>query len=280
MKTKTYFLYCFLVVFSVSVFAAKQKKIVILHTNDTHSQVEPSESNNMGGFARRMGEIDKIRSEEANVLLFDAGDFSQGSPYFNFFNGRIETQAMKMMRYDAVTLGNHEFDNGMDTLAAVLKLVDLPIVNSNYGFENTPIAPFVKPYLILHRGGLKIGVFGIGVNLRGLAFQKNYAGLELRDPLKAATQTSDFLKNEQKCDLVICLSHLGTSAEDSSPTDYDLVAASRNIDVVIGGHSHKILENVTANNAAGKPVIIAQMGKSGLNLGRIDLMFEKQKAVK
>ena len=184
---------------------------------------------------------------------------------------------MKMMRYDAVTLGNHEFDNGLDTLAAVLKLVDLPIVNSNYGLENTPIAPFVKPYLILHRGGLKIGVFGIGVNLRGLAFQKNYAGLELRDPLKAATQTSDFLKNEQKCDLVICLSHLGTSAEDSSPTDYDLVAATRNIDVVIGGHSHKILENVTATNAAGKPVIIAQMGKSGLNMGRIDLMFEKQK---
>ena len=280
MKTKTYFLYCFLVVFSVSVFAAKQKKIVILHTNDTHSQVEPSESNNMGGFARRMGEIDKIRSEEANVLLLDAGDFSQGSPYFNFFNGRIETRAMKMMRYDAVTLGNHEFDNGLDTLAAVLKLVDLPIVNSNYGLENTPIAPFVKPYLILHRGGLKIGVFGIGVNLKGLAFQKNYAGLELRDPLAAAAQTSDFLKNEQKCDLVICLSHLGTSAEDSSPTDYDLVAASRNIDVVIGGHSHKILENVTANNAAGKPVIIAQMGKSGLNLGRIDLMYEKQKAVK
>ena len=280
MRTKTYFLCCFLVVFSVSVFAAKQTKIVILHTNDTHSQVEPSESNNMGGFARRMGEIDKIRSEEANVLLLDAGDFSQGSPYFNFFNGRIETQAMKMMRYDAVTLGNHEFDNGMDTLAAVLKLVDLPIVNSNYGLENTPIAPFVKPYLILHRGGLKIGVFGIGVNLKGLAFQKNYAGLELRDPLKAATHTSDFLKNEQKCDLVICLSHLGTSAEDSSPTDYDLVAATRNIDIVIGGHSHKILENVTANNAAGKPVIIAQMGKSGLNLGRIDLMYEKQKAVK
>ena len=148
MKTKTYFLYCFLVVFSVSVFAAKQTKIVILHTNDTHSQVEPSESNNMGGYARRMGEIDKIRSEESNVLLLDAGDFSQGSPYFNFFNGRIETQAMKMMHYDAVTLGNHEFDNGMDTLAAVLKLVDLPIVNSNYGLENTPIAPFVKPYLI------------------------------------------------------------------------------------------------------------------------------------
>ena len=277
MRTKTYFLCCFLVVFSVSVFAAKQTKIVILHTNDTHSQVEPSESNNMGGYARRMGEIDKIRSEEANVLLLDAGDFSQGSPYFNFFNGRIETRAMKMMRYDAVTLGNHEFDNGLDTLAAVLKLVDLPIVNSNYGLENTPIAPFVKPYLILHRGGLKIGVFGIGVNLKGLAFQKNYAGLELRDPLKAAAQTSDFLKNEQKCDLVICLSHLGTSAEDRSPTDYDLVAATRNIDVVIGGHSHKILENVTATNAAGKPVIIAQMGKSGLNMGRIDLMFEKQK---
>lgn len=277
MRTKTMLFCFFLIAFSVSALAAKQTKIVILHTNDTHSQVEPSESNNMGGYARRMGVIDKIRSEEANVLLVDAGDFSQGSPYFNFFNGRIETTAMKMMRYDAVTLGNHEFDNGLDTLAAVLKLVDLPLVNANYGFENTPIAPFVKPYLILHRGGLKIGIFGIGVNLNGLAFQKNYTGVVLNEPIAAAVETSDYLKNILKCDLIICLSHLGTSAEDSSPTDYNLVAASRNIDVVIGGHSHKILENVTAMNAAGKPVIIGQMGKSGLNLGRIEINFEKQK---
>ncbi|MBP1663263.1 MAG: metallophosphoesterase [Bacteroidetes bacterium] len=264
------------VLLSVSSFAAKPVRLVILHTNDTHSQVEPSESNNMGGYARRMGVINKIRSEEPNVLLVDAGDFSQGSPYFNFFNGRIETKALEMMGYDALTLGNHEFDNGLDTLAAVLKLVKLPVVNANYDLKNTPIAPFVKPYIIVRKGGLKIGIFGVGVNLNGLAFQKNFAGLILNDPLKTASETSNYLKNSLKCDLVICLSHLGTSSEDSSPTDYDLVAASRNINVVVGGHSHKILENVTAENASGRKVLITQMGKSGLNLGRIDLTFEKK----
>ncbi len=276
MKSKIFFFCFILITFSMSVNAGKQTKIVILHTNDTHSQVEPAESNNMGGYARRMGEINKIRSEEPNVLLVDAGDFSQGSPYFNFFNGRIETKALEMMGYDALTLGNHEFDNGLDTLASVLKLVKLPIVNANYDLKNTPIAPFVKPFIIVRKGGLKIGILGIGVNLRGLAYQKNFAGLILNDPIRTAAETSDYLKHNLKCDLVICLSHLGTSYEDSSPTDYDLVAASRSIDVVVGGHSHKILENVTAENVSGRKILITQMGKSGLNLGRIDLTFEKK----
>lgn len=274
MKTKLFFILMFAV--SLTVYAGKTTKIVILHTNDTHSQVEPLESSNMGGYARRLGVINKIRSEEKNVLLFDAGDFLQGTPYFNFYGGRVEAKALEMMKYDAVTFGNHEFDNGMDSLAAVLRTVDLPIVNSSYDFRSTPLNPFVKPYKIINRGGLKIGVFGIGVNLKGLAFQKNFAGLVLNDPIKSALIMSDYLKKTLKCDVVVCLSHLGVSSLDSSPTDYELAGASRNIDVIIGGHSHKILVNETAKNADGKSVIIAQMGKSGLNLGRIDLTFEKQ----
>lgn len=274
MRTK--FITIFLILFTISVFGAKPTKIVILHTNDTHSQVEPIESSDAGGYARRLGVINKIRSEEKNVLLFDAGDFLQGTPYFNFYNGAVEIKAMKMMGYDAVTFGNHEFDNGMDSLVKVLKNADFPIVNANYGFFNTPLRTLVKPYKVIKKGGLRIGVFGIGVNLNGLAFQKNFEGVQLFDPLATALSTSDFLKNKLQCDLVVCLSHLGVSKLDAAPTDYDLAAASQHIDVIIGGHSHKLLVNETAENRDGKKVIIAQMGKSGMNLGRIDLTFEKK----
>lgn len=273
---KTNLIVFLMICFSVSLYAEKETKLVILHTNDTHSQVEPTENSDMGGYARRLGVINKIRSEEKNVLLLDAGDFWQGTPYFNFLGGRVEVRALQMMGYDAVTLGNHEFDNGMDSLAVVLKEVKLPIVNANYDFANTPLKPYVKPYKIINKGGLKIGVFGLGVNLHGLAFQKNFEGLVLNNPVKAALETSDFLKNKLKCDLVVCLSHLGVSSLDSSPTDYDVIAASSYIDVLIGGHSHVLKVNETAQNAVGKSVVIAQMGKSGLNLGRIDLVFQKK----
>ena len=256
-------------------------KLTILHTNDQHSRIEPFDSSysrnpNQGGFARRAALIQKIRGEEKNVLLLDSGDTFQGTPYFNFYGGRVEAKALEMMGYDAVTFGNHEFDNGMDSLALVLREVHLPVVNANYDFQQTPLMPFIQPYKIIRKGGLKIGVFGIGVNLKGLAFQKNFAGLMLKEPIESALQTSDYLRNSLKCDLVICLSHLGVSSLDSKPTDYDLAAVSRNIDVIIGGHSHKMLVNETAVNAGGKSVIIAQMGKSGQNLGRIDLTLEKK----
>lgn len=266
----------FLITFSFSTFGGKTTKIVILHTNDTHSQVEPIESSDMGGYARRMGVINQIRKEEKNVLLLDAGDFLQGTPYFNFYSGAVEAKALKMMGYDAVTFGNHEFDNGMDSLAKVLKNTSLPIVNANYNLENTPLKPYVQLYKIIKKDGIKIGIFGIGVNLNGLAFQKNFEGVVLLDPIETALSTSDFLKNKLKCDLVICLSHLGVSSLDSSPTDYDLAEVSKDIDVIIGGHSHKILVNESAKNKNGKAVTIAQVGKSGMNLGRIDMTFEKK----
>ena len=273
----------FLVIISTFQLAAEKKiKLVILHTNDTHSQVEPTENSNlktanMGGYARRMGVIEKIRSEEKNVLLFDAGDFSQGTPYFNFFNGRIEIDALNRMQYDAGTLGNHEFDNGIDTLAVILKNARFPLISSNYELENTPIKNHIQPYLILKKFGLKIGIMALNVDPKSLIIESNYSGLVYRDPIEKAKETSAFLKKKQKCDLVICLSHLGSDSTAIDVNDFTIAHQTKHIDIILGGHSHSLLENTKTNNADGKKVIIAQMGKSGLYLGRIDIELEKKK---
>ena len=272
----------FLVIISTFQLAAEKKiKLVILHTNDTHSQVEPTENSNlkttnMGGYARRMGVIEKIRSEEKNVLLFDAGDFSQGTPYFNFFNGRVEIDALNRMQYDAGTLGNHEFDNGIDTLAVILKNARFPLISSNYEVDNTPIKNQIQPYLILKKFGLKIGIMALNVDPKSLIIESNYRGLVYRDPIEKAQELSAFLKNKQKCDLVICLSHLGSDSTSVDVNDFTVAHQTKHIDIILGGHSHSLLENVKTNNANGKKVIISQMGKSGLYLGRIDLELKKK----
>ena len=262
--------------------AAGKLKLVILHTNDTHSQVEPTQkstlaSSDMGGYARRMGVIDKIRTEEKNVLLFDSGDFSQGTPYFNFYNGRIEIDAINKMKYDAITLGNHEFDNGIDTLAVILSKAKVSIVSSNYEISQTPISPFVKPYLVIRKSGLKIGIIGLNVQPQSLIIESNYKGLTYEDPLEVANKIALFLKKEKKCDLIICLSHLGSNKNSEDINDFVIAQKSRNIDVIIGGHSHTMLENVKELNLDGKEVIIAQMAKSGFYLGRIDLEMKRKK---
>ena len=272
-----------LIIISTFQLAAEKKiKLVILHTNDTHSQIEPTENSNlktanMGGYARRMGVIEKIRSEEKNVLLFDAGDFSQGTPYFNFFNGRVEIDALNRMQYDAGTLGNHEFDNGIDTLAIILKDARFPLISSNYELENTPIKNHIQPYLILKKFGLKIGIMALNVDPKSLIIENNYRGLVYRDPIEKAKETSAFLKKKQKCDLVICLSHLGSDSTAIDVNDFTIAHQTKHIDIILGGHSHSLLENTKTNNADGKKVIIAQMGKSGLYLGRIDIELEKKK---
>jgi 5'-nucleotidase len=272
----------FLVIISTFQLAAEKKiKLVILHTNDTHSQVEPTEKSNlktadMGGYARRMGVIEKIRSEEKNVLLFDAGDFSQGTPYFNFFNGRVEIDALNRMQYDAGTLGNHEFDNGIDTLAVILQKARFRIISSNYEVDNTPIKNQIQPYLILKKFGLKIGIMALNVDPKSLIIESNYRGLVYRDPIEKAQELSAFLKNKKKCDLVICLSHLGSDSTSVDVNDCTVAHQTKHIDIILGGHSHSLLENVKTNNANGKKVIISQMGKSGLYLGRIDLELKKK----
>lgn len=262
--------------------AGNKVKLVILHTNDTHSQVEPTEKSalktaDMGGYARRMGVIQKIRTEEKNVLLLDAGDFSQGTPYFNFFNGRIEIDALNRMKYDAGTIGNHEFDNGIDTLAVILGKAQYPLLSSNYDVSNTPIKNFIQPYLILNKFGLKIGIMALNVEPKSLIIESNYRGLVYQNPIEKAKEMSTFLKKEQKCDLIICLSHLGSDSTAVDVNDFNIAHETKYIDIIIGGHSHSMLENVKTNNAVGKKVVIAQVGKSGLYLGRIDIELEKKK---
>lgn len=263
-------------------YSADKQNIVILHTNDTHSQIEPSDSNmikfgDMGGYARRMGLIQKIRKENDLVLLLDAGDFSQGTPYYNFFKGKIETQGIRKMKYDAITLGNHEFDNGVDSLAARLSETNLPVVSSNYLVKNTLLENLVKPYMIIQQKGIKIGIMALNVNPEGLMMDFYAKGLKFNDPLQTAKEMSEFLKIKQKCDLVICLSHLGSDSTEIAINDFQIAHQTKHIDIILGGHSHTMLENIKTYNADGKPVMIAQMAKSGFYLGRIDLVMSKKK---
>jgi len=270
-----------LIVSMGTVMAQQKTRLVILHTNDTHSQVEPTDkstlkTSDMGGYARRMGLIEQIRAKEKNVLLVDAGDYSQGTPYFNFFNGRVEIDAMNRMGYDAGTLGNHEFDNGIDTLAVVLKNAKFPMVSSNYKLDKTALYSLVKPYVIIVRAGLRIGIMALDVNPESLIFDKNYKGLVYLDPVEKANEVSTLLKKNEKCDVIICLSHLGSDSTKKEVNDFEIARKTRYIDVIIGGHSHSMISNTTVKNAAGKPMVIAQVGKSGLYLGEVELELEKK----
>lgn len=278
---KQLYILTFLLCFQLAAFGADKVKLVILHTNDTHSQIEPSEksslaTSDMGGYARRMGVIEKIRSEEKNVLLFDAGDYSQGSPYFNFFNGRIEIDALNRMKYDAVTMGNHEFDNGIDTLAAIIQNLRVPLISSNYDVTNSVIRDFAKPWIVIKKAGLKIGVMALNVNPESLILESNIRDVNYIDPVAKAQEISEYLKNKEKCDLIICLSHLGSDKDSKSVNDFEIARKTKFIDVIIGGHSHTMLENTKTQNATGREVIIAQMAKSGFYLGRIDLLLTKK----
>lgn len=262
---------CLLLLVSCCFMACAQQDshtLTILHTNDTHSQVEPLEEGKrdakFAGYARRMGLIDKMRKDDPQLLLFDAGDFSQGTPYFNFYHGRIEVDAMNRMGYDAITLGNHEFDYGVDTLAVVLKDAQFDVVCANYDVTNSPLENIVKPYTIIKRSNMRIGVFGIGVNPQSLIAERNFYPLKYLDPIAMAQKTADILKLKKRCELVICLSHQGTHLGD-----IDLAKATKNIDIIIGAHTHKILTDYYVRNMEGDSVLLAQMGKSGARMGKI-----------
>ena len=213
-------------------------KLTILHTNDQHSRIEPFDSSysrnpNQGGFARRAALIQKIREEEKNVLLLDSGDTFQGTPYFNFFGGELEFKLMSMMGYDASTMGNHDFDNGLEGFKKVLPNAKFPFICSNYDFKNTILDGQTLPYKVFKKNGIKVGIFGVGIELEGLVGKKNYAETKYLDPVEIAQQYADFLKNEKKCDLVICLSHLGYEFKDKTDKicDTQLVKKTENIDL-------------------------------------------------
>lgn len=259
------------------------KKITILHTNDTHSTIESFPADhpkypNMGGVARRATALTKIRQEEKNVILLDAGDIFQGTPYFNYYGGELEFKLMNKLGYDAATLGNHDFDNGLEGLLAQLPNANFDFVNSNYDFTNTILNGFIKPYKIIEKDGVRIGIFGVGVKLEGLVDYKNYKGAIYNDPVEVANQMASKLRNELKCDLVICLSHLGFTYKDFPEKICDLLLAEKTqgIDAIIGGHTHTFLEKpVVKTNKAGKEVLINQTGAYGINLGKIDFYLDQ-----
>ena len=247
-----------------------QDHLTILHTNDTHSQIEPK-ANGQCGYARRMGLIKQERQADKNLLLLDAGDFCQGTPYFNFYHGRVEIDAMNRMGYDAATLGNHEFDNGLDTLAAIIKGARFPFVCANYDFTGTALETVIRPYTVLHKGGLKIGIFGLGCDPKGLIAEKNFLPAQYNDPYPVAQRVTDELR-AQGCDVVICLSHMGTYGKAPEDVcDVNLAAQTRGIDVIIGGHTHRLYDHLKVANLDGDSIPVCQMSKGGAYLGKIVL---------
>ena len=263
--------------------AKASKTLTILHTNDLHSRIEPFDegrNKGKGGMARRATLIEKLRKENKNILLLDAGDIWQGTPYFNFFNGEAEFKLMSQMGYDSATLGNHDFDGGMDNILKQLPLATFPFLISNYDFSRTILKNAFQAYKVFNKEGLKIGVFGLGIELKGLVPDKLFQQTIYQDPVAKAKEMVQELKN-QKCDLIVCLSHLGYRYDkESKISDVTLASQISGIDIIIGGHTHTFLENPTiVANPEGKEVLVNQAGWGGILLGKIDVTFDKGKKV-
>jgi len=259
-------------------------KITILHTNDMHSHIQPFTSGRnkgLGGMAQRAGLINSIREKEDHVLLLDAGDIFQGTPYFNFYGGELEFKLMSTMKYDAVTLGNHDFDNGLEGFAKQLPHANFPFLIANYDFSDTILKEKFKAYKVFNKGGIKVGVFGIGIELDGLVPKKLYGNTIYKDPIETANKYATLLKKEKKCDLVICLSHLGFKYKNEKVSDMVLATQSHDIDLIIGGHTHTFLKKpVRMLNLDKKEVIINQVGWAGINIGKVDFHFSQKGASK
>lgn len=260
-----------------------QKHVTILHTNDTHSQIEPFETNHhryagKGGVAKRAVMIEKVRKENPNTLLLDAGDIFQGTPYFNYFGGEIEFKLMSLLKYDAATLGNHDFDNSIEGFHKQLPNASFDFVCANYDFKNTILDTIVKPYKIFFKDGIKIGVFGLGIELLNLVNPNLYKETEYLDPIEITKDITRALKENENCDLIICLSHLGYHYRNSEKvSDLKLAAATKDIDLIIGGHTHTFLAKPTlVKNLNDENVLVNQVGAYGVNLGRVDFYLDEQ----
>lgn len=262
------------------------QKLVILHSNDVHSRVDPFPDDDkkfpgMGGMAQKAALIKKIRAEEDNVLLLDAGDIFQGTPYFNFYHGELEMQLMSAMQYDAATMGNHDFDGGIDGFEKQLAHAEFPIIVSNYDFTDTVLKDKIVQYKIIQKKDIKVGIFGLGIELTGLVPQKLYGNTIYQDPVLKANEMVKKLRDDEKCDYIICLSHLGYQYKDSKISDVLLAQKTEGIDLILGGHTHTFLEEPQVyKNLADQEVIINQVGWAGVWLGRLDIFFEKKRAKK
>lgn len=256
-------------------------KLTILHTNDWHSRIEPfpagsGRNANQGGAVRRAALIDSIRAEAEHVLLLDSGDVFQGTPYFNFFSGELEFKLMSQMGYDAGTIGNHDFDGGIDGLARQMQHLNFPLLSANYDFKGTPLAGKTLPHHIIEKGPLKIGLFGLGIELEGLVPESLTGGTGYLDPVARANETATYLRQNKQCDLVVCLSHLGYRYRGDKVSDVVLAANSRNVDLILGGHTHTFMRKPdSVDDLDGRPVIINQVGFGGLRLGRLEVTFDR-----
>ena len=261
----------------------KPRHITILHTNDTHSHIEPFPAShhrnpNKGGVAKRATLIEQIRKENPNTLLLDAGDIFQGTPYFNYFGGELEFKLMSMLKYDVATIGNHDFDNSIDGLYKQLPNAKFDFVSANYDFKNTVLDTHVKPYKIIIKDGIKIGIFGLGIELEGLVDKRMYKETAYLNPVEISQDITNELKNEQNCDLIICLSHLGYYYKKNPDkiSDLNLAKLTKNIDLIIGGHTHTFLPKPTiVKNADDKNMLVNQVGCYGINVGRVDFYFDE-----
>ena len=265
--------------------SSKLRKITILHTNDVHSHIdtfgpEDGRNANKGGVARRATLIEAIRNENPNTLLLDAGDIFQGTPYFNYYGGELEFKLMSKLKYDAATIGNHDFDNGIDGLYAQLPHAEFEFVTSNYDFKNTILDTHTKPYKVFKKDGVKIGVFGIGIELNGLVAPALYKETKYLDPIEMSQEMTRILKIEEHCDLIICLSHLGYYYKNNPDliSDLNLAKSTKDIDLIIGGHTHTFLPKPTVvKNVNNENILVNQGGCYGINLGRIDFYFDANK---
>lgn len=265
--------------------SAKTAKITILHTNDVHSHIdafgpEDGRNANKGGVARRASLIQSIKNENPHTLLLDAGDIFQGTPYFNYYGGELEFKLMSKLKYDLATIGNHDFDNGIDGLFAQLPHAAFEFISANYDFKNTIMDTHSKPYKTFNKGGIKIGVFGLGIELKGLVDPMMYKETKYLDPVEISQDMTRVLKNEEQCDLIICLSHIGYHYKNNPEkiSDLKLAAATKDIDLIIGGHTHTFLPKPTiVKNIDDKNVLVNQVGCYGINLGKIDFYFDTDK---
>ncbi len=256
--------------------------LTILHTNDVHSRLDPfpmdgGKYQGLGGVVAREKIITKIRQEEKNVLLLDSGDIFQGTPYFNFYKGEPEMKIMSMLGYECATIGNHDFDNGIEGLAKQLVHADFPIVNCNYDFSNTMLEHAIKPFTIVKKEKLKIGIFGIGIELKGLVPDHLFENIQYHHPIENANETAYFLKYKKHCDYIVCLSHLGFEYKDNKVSDKVLAKETENINLILGGHTHTFLdEPLKAKNLKNQEVIVNQVGWAGIKLGRINIYFDNK----
>jgi len=260
---------------SIPSWGADNERLVILHTNDWHSHIESFSMNHkkypgMGGASKRASYIQEIKSKYKHVLVLDSGDIFQGTPYFNFFGGELEFKLMSAMGYDFATLGNHDFDLGIDALSHQLKNAKFKFLNSNYNFQNTPLKNKIENYAIVKKGNFKIGILGVGIELNGLVPKNLYGNIKYEEPIKKANQVAKYLKSEG-CNIVICLSHLGFKYNSDKVSDVKLAQNSTHIDLILGGHTHTFMNNPREfANKKGKNVLINQTGWAGIFMGRID----------